>query len=239
MFLTNLDPYVNTLIIFGAVIVIIVLVYLIFFMPKTKNKPVVEVSKQKEDEPVKDEVKENKEILYKPEQSIEKTDEEILKESALLTEVEIASEKNNFKEKTIEAEEFENEPLNLEDLESDFEEQKVFEEEKIKKELEEKEKVETEKDTEKDIEKTEENDNAADEEKDPDNQEDTKELGKYHVLYRKEDSKWYVKREGSDKTLRVLETQAEAIAWATIKALNQDTAIVIHKRDGKIRKQNY
>jgi hypothetical protein len=37
----------------------------------------------------------------------------------------------------------------------------------------------------------------------------------------------------------VLETQAEAIAWATIKALNQDTTIVIHKRDGKIRKQNY
>ena len=235
MFLTNLDPYLNTLIIFGAVIVIIVLIYLIFFMPKTKGKPVVEVKKSKKDEPVNEEIIENKEILYKPDQSIEKTDEEILKESALLTEVEIASEKNNFKEKTVEAEKFENQPLNLEDLESDFEEQKVFEEEKIKKELEEKEKVETEKETE----TQEENDEADDEEKDSGNQEEIKELGKYHVLYRKEDSKWYVKREGSDKTLRVLETQAEAIAWATIKALNQDTAIVIHKRDGKIRKQNY
>jgi hypothetical protein len=73
---------------------------------------------------------------------------------------------------------------------------------------------------------------------DQDSEEKT-ELGKYHVLYRKEDSKWYVKREGSEKVLRVLQTQQEAIAWATIKALNQDTTIVIHKRDGKIRKQNY
>jgi type IV secretory pathway VirB10-like protein len=232
MFLTNLDPYINTLIIFGAVIVIIVLVYLIFFMPKTKGKSVVEVERSN-DEPDNDEVKENKEIVYKPEQSFEKTDEEILKESALLTEVEIASEKNNFKENTVEAEEFEKEPINLEDLETDFEEQKAFEEETIKKELEEKSESDKE-----DL-KQENNDEEQSEEKDSADEEETKELGKYHVLYRKEDSKWYVKREGSEKTLRVLETQAEAIAWATIKALNQDTAIVIHKRDGKIRKQNY
>ncbi|MGD9964164.1 MAG: DUF2188 domain-containing protein [Candidatus Izemoplasmatales bacterium] len=232
MFLTNLDPYINTLIIFGAVIVIIVLVYLIFFMPKTKGKSVVEVERSN-DEPDNDEVKENKEIVYKPEQSFEKTDEEILKESALLTEVEIASEKNNFKENTVEAEEFEKEPINLEDLETDFEEQKAFEDETIKKELEEKSESDKE-----DL-KQENNDEEQSEEKDSADEEETKELGKYHVLYRKEDSKWYVKREGSEKTLRVLETQAEAIAWATIKALNQDTAIVIHKRDGKIRKQNY
>jgi len=65
-----------------------------------------------------------------------------------------------------------------------------------------------------------------------------KELGKYHVLYRKEDQKWFVRREGSDRILRVLETQREAIAYATIKALTQDTSLVIHKQDGKIRKQN-
>lgn len=59
---------------------------------------------------------------------------------------------------------------------------------------------------------------------------------RYHVLYRKEDGKWYVKREGSEKTIRVLETQKEAIAFATIKAINQDTTVVVHKRDGKIRK---
>lgn len=233
MFLTNLDPYINTLIIFGAVIVIIVLVYLIFFMPKTKGKSVVEVEGLEENEPTNNEVKENKEIVYKPEQSFEKTDEEILKESASLTEVEIASEKNNFKENSVEAEEFEKEPINLEDLETDFEEQKAFEDETIKKELEEK------SESDKEVLKNENNDEEQSEEKDSADEEESKEFGKYHVLYRKEDSKWYVKREGSEKTLRVLETQAEAIAWATIKALNQDTAIVIHKRDGKIRKQNY
>ncbi|MFA5466934.1 MAG: DUF2188 domain-containing protein [Candidatus Izemoplasmatales bacterium] len=64
-----------------------------------------------------------------------------------------------------------------------------------------------------------------------------KELGKYHVLYRKEDHKWYIKREGSDRILRVLDTQREAVAYATIKAITQDTAFVVHKQDGKIRKK--
>lgn len=75
------------------------------------------------------------------------------------------------------------------------------------------------------------------EEKSKDTQKD--ELGRYHVLYRREDNKWYIKREGSDKVIRVLETQKEAIAYATIKSINQDTTMVIHKKDGKIRKQNY
>ena len=66
-----------------------------------------------------------------------------------------------------------------------------------------------------------------------------KELGNYHVTYRREDKKWLVKRAGSETILRTLETQAEAIAWATIRAINQDVSIVIHKRDGKIRKQSY
>jgi len=66
---------------------------------------------------------------------------------------------------------------------------------------------------------------------------DDKKLAKrYHVLYRKEDNKWYVKREGTDKITRVLESQKEAIAFATIKAINQSTTVVVHKRDGKIRK---
>lgn len=69
--------------------------------------------------------------------------------------------------------------------------------------------------------------------------EEPKELGKYHVLYRKEDSAWYIKREGSEKITKVLPTQKEAIAFATIKAINQKTSVVIHKRDGKIRKQTY
>jgi len=67
--------------------------------------------------------------------------------------------------------------------------------------------------------------------------EDDKKTGKrYHVLYRKDDNKWYVKREGTDKITKVLESQKEAIAFATIKAINQSTTVVVHKRDGKIRK---
>ncbi|MFW5794404.1 MAG: DUF2188 domain-containing protein [Bacillota bacterium] len=69
--------------------------------------------------------------------------------------------------------------------------------------------------------------------------EEAKELGKYHILYRDKDDRWYVKREGSEKTLRVLHTKDEAIAWATIKAINQDTNIVIHNKEGKIEKHGY
>ena len=65
------------------------------------------------------------------------------------------------------------------------------------------------------------------------------ELGRYHVLYRRDDNMWYVKREGSDKIVKVLHTQKEAIAFATIKSITQKTSMVIHKRDGKIRKRNY
>ncbi|MGI6392481.1 MAG: DUF2188 domain-containing protein [Candidatus Izemoplasmatales bacterium] len=64
-----------------------------------------------------------------------------------------------------------------------------------------------------------------------------KELGKYHVLFRKKDGRWYVKREGSERILRVLDTQKEAIAYATIKAITQNTAFVVHRQDGKIKKQ--
>ncbi len=66
-----------------------------------------------------------------------------------------------------------------------------------------------------------------------------KPLGRYHVMFRAADEKWIVKRENADRIIRVLETQKEAISFATIKALTNETTIVIHKKDGKIRKQNY
>lgn len=71
------------------------------------------------------------------------------------------------------------------------------------------------------------------------NQGTEKKLGKYHVLYNKTMSYWYVKREGSEKVLQILETQQEAIAWATIKSLRQNVGLVVHKKDGKIRKANF
>ncbi|MFO7968779.1 MAG: DUF2188 domain-containing protein [Candidatus Izemoplasmatales bacterium] len=84
---------------------------------------------------------------------------------------------------------------------------------------------------------------SEEEESEEENQDEEKEaekdFGKYHVLYREKDKRWYVKREGSEKTLRVLHTKEEAIAWATIKAINQDTNIVIHNKEGKIEKHGY
>jgi hypothetical protein len=62
-------------------------------------------------------------------------------------------------------------------------------------------------------------------------------LGPYHVLFRKEDRQWFVKREGSDKVLRVLPSQREAIAFATIKALTQNESFIIHNQDGSIKKR--
>jgi hypothetical protein len=60
-------------------------------------------------------------------------------------------------------------------------------------------------------------------------------LGPYHVRYRPEDGKWFVVRDGSDRVLRALETQAEAIHWATIRSLSQDVPLIVHKKDGSIR----
>lgn len=65
------------------------------------------------------------------------------------------------------------------------------------------------------------------------------EQAKYHVIFREKDGMWYVKRENSKRTLRVLHTKKEAIAYATIKAINQDSNIVIHGEDGKIEKHGY
>ncbi len=59
---------------------------------------------------------------------------------------------------------------------------------------------------------------------------------RYHVLYQREDNKWFVKREGNKKILKYFETQKEAIAYATIKSLENETSVVVHRRDGVIRK---
>ncbi len=60
---------------------------------------------------------------------------------------------------------------------------------------------------------------------------------KYHVLYRQTDNTWYVKVEGSESIIATLETQREAISFATIKALKSDSVVIVHRKDGKIRKQ--
>jgi len=64
-------------------------------------------------------------------------------------------------------------------------------------------------------------------------------FGKYHVSHKKDNKKWYVKREGEDSPERELVTKTEAIAYATIKALEYNTSIVVHDEDGKISKYNF
>lgn len=51
--------------------------------------------------------------------------------------------------------------------------------------------------------------------------------------------RWRVRKQGSKKTIKYFDTQAEAIDFASNLAKNADGHIVIHKMDGTIRKQNY
>lgn len=67
---------------------------------------------------------------------------------------------------------------------------------------------------------------------------------KYHISQNNDDKseffkQWRVRKSGSDKTIKYFKTQKEAIDYAKTLAKNQDSDIVIHKTDGKIRKQKY
>ena len=61
----------------------------------------------------------------------------------------------------------------------------------------------------------------------------------YHVSLRKDDGKWQVKYGGGKKAIKLFNTQAEAIKFAESRADSQEGHISIHKKDGKIRKQDY
>lgn len=67
---------------------------------------------------------------------------------------------------------------------------------------------------------------------------------KYHISRNNDDKsefykQWRVRKSGSNKTIKFFKTQKEAIDYAKSLAKNADTDIVIHKVDGKIRKQKY
>lgn len=61
---------------------------------------------------------------------------------------------------------------------------------------------------------------------------------KYHISLN-DDDKWQVKAEKAERALKIFDTQKEAIDYAKVVAENQEGNIVIHKVDGKIRKQAY
>jgi hypothetical protein len=49
---------------------------------------------------------------------------------------------------------------------------------------------------------------------------------------------WQVKRGGSDRASKVFSTQLEAIEYAREVAMNQQTELFVHGRDGRIRERN-
>lgn len=46
---------------------------------------------------------------------------------------------------------------------------------------------------------------------------------------------WQVKRQGSEKATKNFETQKQAIDYARSIAIKQQSELVIHRRDGRIR----
>ncbi len=75
-------------------------------------------------------------------------------------------------------------------------------------------------------------------------QKDEGENRKYHVSLNKDQSSdhfnlWRVRKASSNKTIKYFKTQQEAIDYAEKLATANNTSIVIHKKDGSIRKQNY
>lgn len=52
------------------------------------------------------------------------------------------------------------------------------------------------------------------------------------------DGKWQVIGEGNEKATATFSTQAEAIEKAREIAINQESEVVIHGKDGKIREKN-
>ena len=60
----------------------------------------------------------------------------------------------------------------------------------------------------------------------------------YHISLRV-DQKWQLKYSGSSKPIKLFNTQKEAIDYAKPLATKQKATLVIHRVDGKIRKQDY
>lgn len=66
----------------------------------------------------------------------------------------------------------------------------------------------------------------------------------YHISQNKnEDSEhykeWRVRKEGSKKTIKFFRTQKEAIDFANKLIQNNDGQVVVHRVDGRIRKQGW
>lgn len=261
MFISIIDQFGTFFLILLGVIVLLTVGYVILSKPRrVKSEPKAQNNKPIENkkplETNKTKVTNDIDQLIKPEQQPIITNKKDLEDKKVIKapEVKKTQEKKEF---TLEPEEFENrqamedvvvEPEQKKDVEKtktkepidDFRRiDEVIESERKQKGIEDEEVAPQNNEEVNDFETLKKNDEKIEDLINQTSSEETKELGKYHVLYRKEDASWYIKREGSEKITKVLPTQKEAIAFATIKAINQKTSVVIHKRDGKIRKQSY
>ncbi|WP_294472008.1 DUF2188 domain-containing protein [uncultured Ruminococcus sp.] len=63
-------------------------------------------------------------------------------------------------------------------------------------------------------------------------------MGKNQHVTRRPDGNWQVKGEGNKRATAVTSTQKESISIATGIARNQQSELVIHGKDGKIREKN-
>lgn len=64
-------------------------------------------------------------------------------------------------------------------------------------------------------------------------------IGQKDHITQTADGKWQVKGAKAERASKLFNTQKEAIDYAKNVAGNQEGNIVIHKTDGKIRKQDY
>lgn len=55
-----------------------------------------------------------------------------------------------------------------------------------------------------------------------------------HVTYRKDEGRWAVKSEDSSRAYRLLKEKGEAVAVGREVAKNNESELVIHRRDGVI-----
>lgn len=67
---------------------------------------------------------------------------------------------------------------------------------------------------------------------------------RYHISQNKDENsehfkEWRVRKEGSEKTIKFFSTQSEAIEYADNLTKTNGGHIIIHKVDGKVRKQYY
>lgn len=67
---------------------------------------------------------------------------------------------------------------------------------------------------------------------------------RYHVSQNKDEASehykaWRVRKEGSQKTIKYFATQKEAINHAKQLAKGNNSSVIIHKVDGKMRRKQY